>query len=183
MNKLFIDTHSEVITLGLLIDNTCTKKEIKSFKNGTEIIMPLLKELFDESKIDIENIDEVIVVNGPGSFTGTRIGLTIAKTIAYVLEKDIKTVSSLVCYLVSDESKCKMALIPDGKSYFLAYTDDNCETYNEIYVSKIDEYQSKYELVSNKIDLERIFAYSETIQTKNVHSVRANYIKKIGVEE
>ena len=47
--------------------------------------MPMIASIFDENNLDIKDLDKIIVVNGPGSFTGIRIGLSIAKTIAYAL--------------------------------------------------------------------------------------------------
>ena len=63
-------------------------------------MFPAIKELIDEQKLD-----EIIVVNGPGSFTGVRLGVTIAKTLAYTLNIPIKTISSLEVSSISNNAQ------------------------------------------------------------------------------
>ena len=86
MNTLFIDTHGEVVVLAIYRDEKLMKKkESKERKDHSTICMPLLVELLTESKLDIKDINDIVVVNAPGSFTGVRIGVTIAKTLAFTL--------------------------------------------------------------------------------------------------
>ena len=91
MNTLFIDTHLWDIIIILLHDGLVVKKEeVKNKKNNSEYIFPSIVKVIDGIKLD-----EIIVVNGPGSFTGVRLGVTIAKTLAYTLNIPIKVISSL----------------------------------------------------------------------------------------
>ena len=52
-------------------------------------IMSIIREGTEKSGISLADIDKIMVCTGPGSFTGIRIGVTIAKTIAWALKKDI----------------------------------------------------------------------------------------------
>lgn len=54
-----------------------------------------IHDALEEAKLNAEDIDKIMIVNGPGSFTGVRIGVTIAKVYAYLLNKDIICLSSL----------------------------------------------------------------------------------------
>lgn len=96
MRKLFIDTASSRIVLGLYEDGVM-RYEVNE-KNDNELsvrIFPMIDTLFQETNVEPKDIDEIDVVNGPGSFTGIRIGLTIAKTYAWALKKNIKVISEL----------------------------------------------------------------------------------------
>ena len=86
MYTLLIDTHMTNVTIIVYKDGKILKrKDIESKQSHSIITLPLLKSILNEINIDIKNIDEVAVVNGPGSFTGVRIGVTIAKTTSYCL--------------------------------------------------------------------------------------------------
>ena len=96
MRKLFIDTASHN-RIAAIIDN----EQIKSLKieqNGTDLsirMLPLIKETIDEASILPNDVDEIYVVNGPGSFTGIRVGVTIAKVYAWTLNKKIIPLNEL----------------------------------------------------------------------------------------
>ena len=102
---LFIDTHDELITIALKTKDDLYIKTKESEYSHSVYTMPMIAEIFDENNLDIKDLDKIIVVNGPGSFTGIRIGLSIAKTIAYALNIKINTISSLLAYLISSDIK------------------------------------------------------------------------------
>ena len=89
--NLFIDTHLNDVII-ILSENGRIKKEKKILneKQNSKIIMPLIKKMLGQEKPE-----SIIVVNGPGSFTGVRLGVTIAKTLAYTLQIPIYTITSL----------------------------------------------------------------------------------------
>ncbi|KZE39661.1 tRNA threonylcarbamoyladenosine biosynthesis protein TsaB [Bhargavaea cecembensis] len=57
--------------------------------------MPAVEQLFKRAGIRPADIDAIAVSEGPGSYTGVRIGVTIAKTLAWTLDKPLVGVSSL----------------------------------------------------------------------------------------
>lgn len=58
-------------------------------------LLPAVSEALKKSGLDIENIDIIAVTEGPGSFSGLRIGITTAKTLAYAANKKIVGVCTL----------------------------------------------------------------------------------------
>ena len=179
---LFIDTHDELITIALKTKDNLYIKTQESEYSHSIYTMPMIAAVFDENKIDIKDLEKIIVVNGPGSFTGIRIGLSSAKTIAYALNIKINTISSLMAYLISsDIKKDKMAIIEDNKGYYIAATDkDNNIILDEQYVT---ENNYNYTVVEHKLDIKKIINYLKDAESENPHFIKANYIKKIEVEK
>ena len=179
---LFIDTHDELITIALKNNEDLFIKTKVSEYAHSVYTMPMIEEVFKENNLNIKDLEKIIVVNGPGSFTGIRIGLSIAKTLAYALNISINTISSLTAYLVSNETNDnKKAVIEDNKGYYVSVFDkDNNPVVEETYCEE-DTYD--YPLVEEKLDVEKIIDYCKDMKSENPHFVKANYIKKIEVEK
>ena len=63
--------------------------------NHSNVIMKAVDSLFDLSGYTIKDVDKIAVTTGPGSFTGIRIGVAIAKGLAYSLKKPIIGINEL----------------------------------------------------------------------------------------
>jgi tRNA threonylcarbamoyl adenosine modification protein YeaZ len=177
---LFIDTHDELITVALKNNDDIYEKEKVSEYKHSVFTMPMIEELFKESNTDIKDVKKIIVVNGPGSFTGIRIGLSIAKTIAYALNIEINTISSLTAYLISnDNGKKRKAVIEDSKGYYISAFDENNKSIVDEYYSTEDDLDLP--CVPKKILVSKIIDYCDNMPSENPHHVKANYVKKIEV--
>ena len=91
-----IETSCDICSVSLLEDNNLIL-ELKdnSVKNHSESLMPLINRLFKETNSCLNDIDLFAVDNGPGSFTGIRIGLASIKAFCDVTNKPCIAVSSL----------------------------------------------------------------------------------------
>lgn len=179
---LFIDTHEELITVALKTKDNLYIKTKESEYSHSIYTMPMIASLFDDNNLDIKDLEKIIVVNGPGSFTGIRIGLSIAKTISYALNIPIKTISSLKAYLISSNlNENKMAVIEDNKGYYVcAFDKNNNEILEEQYIA---ENNYNYKEVDYKLDINKIIDYLKDKENENQYFIKANYIKKIEVEK
>ena len=179
---LFIDTHDELITIALKIKEKIYIKTKSSEYSHSIFVMPMIEEIFKENNLEIKDLESIIVVNGPGSFTGIRIGISIAKTIAYALKIKINTISSLTAYLISSEiNENKMAIVKDNKGFYIsAFDKDNNQIIEEQYR---EENNYDYKEVDYKLDINKIIEYCKLLESENPHFVKANYIKKIEVEK
>ena len=178
---LFIDTHDELITIALKNKENLFIKTQESEYSHSIYTMPMIESIFKENNLEIKDLEKIIVINGPGSFTGIRIGLSIAKTLAYALNIKINTISSLTAYLVSNNTNDnKKAVIEDNKGFYVSVFDkDNNVIVEETYTEE-DNYD--YQEVEKKLDVEKIIKYMGNKESENPHFVKANYIKKIEVE-
>lgn len=187
MYTLFISTFNELITIGLLKDGKQIDIiEKKSNRNHSEFTVPMIETILKNNNINTNYLNDIIVVNGPGSFTGVRIGVTIAKTLAYTLDISIKTITSLEAFAVSHDSKDnKLVNIADLKGKYVGYFNkDNEMLTNYIYLNnkeyeKYIEDKSKYIIKDNKLDLEKIYNYLKNKDNMNPHLVNPIYIKGI----
>ena len=181
--NLFIDTHLNDVVIILEKDGKILKQKIvKDEKQNSKIIMPSIKKLLSKQKPD-----SIIVVNGPGSFTGVRLGVTIAKTLAYTMEIPIRTITSLECMAVCLNDTSKIVGFSDNNGYYIGIFDENnalVGNYEYLSNSEFDEYSKKYEINTNvELDYESIISWSLKKDAINAHEVNPIYIKKIAVEK
>jgi tRNA threonylcarbamoyladenosine biosynthesis protein TsaB len=64
-------------------------------KDHASFLQPAIKKICEEASINLSSIDAVAVINGPGSYTGLRVGLASAKGICYVLQKPLILLNTL----------------------------------------------------------------------------------------
>ncbi len=203
MISLFIDTSTTTATIALYND----KKQILIIKedNMQDIsshIMPMLDKLFTSANIKINQINKIFVVNGPGSFTGLRIGVTIAKTMAWSLNIPVVPISSLeVLATTPFEGDYIIPFIDARRDYVFAgiYDKDLDTAFNDqyIHINTLLSYlidNKKYVSVGDKemkfinqikqnIDLDRIISKHLNDEGVNPHSLNPNYLKKTEAEE
>ena len=94
---LGIDTSTKICTCSIFdSENGIIAETILSVKkNHSNIVMQIIDNLFKISDLTINDIDKIAVAIGPGSFTGVRIALGIAKGLAMALNKPLIAVNEL----------------------------------------------------------------------------------------
>ncbi|WLV25164.1 tRNA (adenosine(37)-N6)-threonylcarbamoyltransferase complex dimerization subunit type 1 TsaB [Aciduricibacillus chroicocephali] len=96
MNILAMDTSNQTLGVALLRDGELIGSYITNVKKNHSVrLMPAVDDLMKEVGMEPEDLDQIVVANGPGSYTGVRIGVTTAKTLAWALNIPVKAVSSL----------------------------------------------------------------------------------------
>lgn len=117
MKILAIETSCDICSVSLLEDNNLIL-ELKdtSIESHSETLMPLIDRLFKETNLSLNDIDLLAVDNGPGSFTGIRIGLSTIKAFCDITKKPCVAVSSLeaLTYTVLDDD-CYICSMIDAK--------------------------------------------------------------------
>src|SRR5699024_5822129 len=96
MNMLAIDTSTQTMGVALMKNEKIVAETTLLNKiDHSSHVMAAIHELIFHAKRKAEELGEIVVTEGPGSYTGTRIGITTAKTLAWALDIPIKTISSL----------------------------------------------------------------------------------------
>lgn len=93
---LGIDTANTPLSVAIVKDGILLVEENTSMAiNHSLRAMPAVEEILAKANLTPSDIDRIAVAEGPGSYTGVRIGVTIAKTLAWTLEKPLIGISSL----------------------------------------------------------------------------------------
>lgn len=87
MKKIFIDTTSnkEVIVRLSIGDTVDEVRQEIQFNRG-QVVLPIVQDLLKKHSLTPKDLDEVEVNEGPGSFTGVRVGVSIANAISFALQ-------------------------------------------------------------------------------------------------
>lgn len=141
MKILSIDTASKICAVAILEDNKLIK-EIK-IDNGlthSEKLMPIIKQILDETNLSLKDIDLLICDKGPGSFTGIRIGVATIKAFTDSLQIPAIGISSLeaLTYNIKEEGLiCSLIDAKNSNVYFSLYElKDNTYNLIENYLSE-----------------------------------------------
>ena len=203
MRVLYIDTSSDYLYSGIVVDDKLVSSIKKKYeKDLSKEALPKIIELFDKASITPKDLDKIIVVNGPGSFTGIRIGITIAKTIAWALNINITPISGLTAMAIScNTNTYKMPLIDARRGYVYGaiYDKDNNKVIEDSHI-ELKELLDKskdldIEVITNNDlnvsikkesydpDILKIVKYYENSDGINPHLVNPIYLKKTEAEE
>lgn len=96
MVTVLLDSSNTNLSVGIARDNLLLDYvSYEAWQRQSEFMIVELNKLLEKHNIKKEEITDVIVAKGPGSYTGVRIAITIAKTIAVALNAKLYAVSSL----------------------------------------------------------------------------------------
>ena len=76
-------------------NKTIAYHHLEDYKKKTDILPSLYKEILEEANIKTKDIEEIYVVNGPGSFMGIRAGIVFSKTLALASNKKLFSIDNL----------------------------------------------------------------------------------------
>lgn len=195
MKYLFMNTATANLVVAILINGKIVYFYDKNDdKDTSSKIMPILDEAFKSANITIKEIDKIFVVNGPGSFTGIRVGLTIAKTIGYCLNIPVVPISSLEMMASGFDTNC-MCLIDARRGYVYAgsYDKDLRTLSDDCYVllSDLDLHGFKlvsfdsfdFDVTKPMIDVLKIVNKHFDDEGVNPHMLNPKYLKLTEAEE
>src|SRR6185295_11762906 len=86
MKILAVDTSTEICNVCILDGDLVAAEYVsKSPATHTERLLPAIQNLLSELKWEPQQLEGLAVINGPGSFTGLRIGLSVVKGLSFGL--------------------------------------------------------------------------------------------------
>ena len=126
MISLFLNTFSNYLNIVLIKHEKVLDEVYKKLdKDLSKEALSNIKEVIERNNLSPDNINEIIIARGPGSFTGLRVGTTIAKVFAYFKNIKLCSVSSLEVMATSTEGEIIVPLIDARRDYVYGAIYDN----------------------------------------------------------
>lgn len=123
MKLLALDTSTENCSLALWLDGQVLSKQTVAGQRHSELILPMLDELLAESGVSLGSLDGIAFGEGPGSFTGLRIGCGVAQGLALGADLPVLGISTLMALAEASGEQRVLACLDAriGEIYIAAY--------------------------------------------------------------
>lgn len=147
---LNIETSSPICSVCLSKDETVIDfREDRTGNSHAKILTVFIDELFKKNNISLSELDAVAVSAGPGSYTGLRIGTSVAKGLCYALNKPLISVPTLLALAVGIQKKTN-----DAVAYYMPVMDARrMDAYVAVYNSALEEiYLTSCVTLNDKFD-------------------------------
>lgn len=193
MKYLLIDSATATLVVAIVIDDKIAYYyNQKVGKDMSSSIMSVIDEAFKTVGIKPRELDKIFIANGPGSFTGIRVGLTVAKTMAWALNIPVISISSLEVIASTPSNQNNIAVIDARRGYVYAgvydvnlnsIMSDQHILFNDInQQGTVVSYDSYGEIKPN-IDILKVIKKHINDEAVNPHSLKPKYLKLTEAEE
>jgi tRNA threonylcarbamoyladenosine biosynthesis protein TsaB len=100
-------------------------------RTASERLVPIIRDLVSSANLSLQSLEAIAVVNGPGSFTGVRVGLSAAKGLSHALEVPLVAISRLavLAHLAQPPAGARVYAVLEagrGEFYVGVYQDGVC---------------------------------------------------------
>ena len=104
MLRLFMDTSNKYLYIAVVQNNNLLFEHIQPGNNNhSETLVKVLEDILKQQNITVDQIDEIYVGRGPGSYTGVRVACTVAKVLAFIKNKQLIVIVKLVVKLIAEK--------------------------------------------------------------------------------
>jgi len=190
MKTIIFDVSTQVMYVGYVKDDQLVDFSIRiAIRDHAKYLVDRIDQVIKRNKLTIDDIDQIIVGIGPGSYTGLRVAVMVAKMIGYARKIPIKTVSSLY-FLTSGYEGRVAALIDARRGYVFSAVYENGkallkddyrffkdlqenETYKKARTVFIDD--RTYEVSAKRI-------IEKAVDVSNIHDLIPKYLRKTEAE-
>lgn len=122
MFELLLDSSNKYLTVALAKDGVLYDSIFyEAWQRQSEVMVSEIDNILNRNKVAKEELNAIVVGVGPGSYTGVRISLTIAKVMAYSLKIKLYKVSSLSLLKHGNLPTICLFNARSGRSYFAVY--------------------------------------------------------------
>lgn len=181
---IYIDTHFVNLVLALFKGDKLLDKRVLDSNKHSENTIPLFSKLLEDNNVSVDDIRKIIVINGPGSFTGVRIGIVLAKILAYTKNIPVYAISYLQAMALNYDYSVIVG-IKDRNGVFVGEFNEYHELKKDYYyLSNSELKQFSLDIVlDEEVDLLKIYHYIEDKESEQPHLLKPLYVKKIDVKE
>ena len=189
--SLILDTSSKNLVVGIANEKVLKKTQYYAWQRQSEMTVQEINKLMNELEITFDDISEVVLTIGPGSYTGVRIAFTIGKMIALVKKIPIIQMSSLNA-LAGSKGRVMSVIDARGKRCYVGFYENGISVEKDgimkndeiIEYAKNNNYiltgevgvlgleEKEVDLVTNMYEVSKLIE-----KTYNVHEVKPTYLK------
>lgn len=160
MKNLIIDCSAGMV---LILDN---ENDIHSFidadeKKHTDELLLKLDNLLNENNIKIGEIDNICVFTGPGSFTGVRVAISVAKGLAIGTGAKVFTCSNFDAFSYGLSGKVIIVLEGFSNNVYIRKIDENCEQDSCVTIQELKEICAEYEVYATTEKMQNMLKSNE----------------------
>ena len=188
LKRLVIDSASKYLYIGLFSDLECLGKYYKAGNNDHSVqLMKEIERIFKSNNLSIADLDEIIIGIGPGSYTGLRIGVVIAKMFGWNNDIPVKTISSLALMAssyIGDKLIISEIDARRGNSFVGAYYNKGKGLIlaKEDIMTNLEEFKLSFDeeyilLSKGEMDLYSLLNSNLLKEVVDIHSLNPNYLR------
>ncbi|MGY3993109.1 tRNA (adenosine(37)-N6)-threonylcarbamoyltransferase complex dimerization subunit type 1 TsaB [Aeromonas veronii] len=160
---LAVDTATEACSAALLVGDKLFSRWEEAPRDHTRKILPMVQAVLEDAGISLSDLDAIAFGRGPGSFTGVRIGISVAQGLAFGAGVPLIGISTLA-------AMAQGAYRLDGAQQVLTAIDARM---NEVYFGR-------YELIDGRMQLVGDEVVSEPAALVDVHGKLAGPVTCVG---
>jgi len=147
MNFLSIDCSTDIGSLFVKVENKTFSKVLQSDKSNNDLLMKQILVFFKENKLELENMSQIFVNQGPGNFSGLRGSLATAKGISLSKNINLFGYNTFIwaCTKFFNKQNFIYSLIKFREKYFIKKFDKNLNSISRVEEINEDEIVKKYD--------------------------------------
>jgi len=190
MKRLLFDVSSSIMYVGYSKDDILMDFSIRiATRDHAKYLVDRIDQVLRRNKLKLEDLNEIIIGIGPGSYTGLRIAVMVGKMLAYTKNVKLKTVSSLFFMTSGYEGKVA-ALIDARRGYVFSAIYENGETiledgYRQFSLLKDEPLYQKARTIfidDKNYEVNPKLIAQKAVLVENVHDLIPNYLRRTEAE-
>ena len=138
---LAVDTATEACSAALLVGDKLFSRWAEAPRDHTRKILPMVQAVLEDAGISLSDLDAIAFGRGPGSFTGVRIGISVAQGLAFGAGVPLIGISTLA-------AMAQGAYRLDGAEQVLTAIDARM---NEVYFGRYELIDGRMQLVGDEV--------------------------------
>ncbi len=184
------DVSSNVMFIGYSKNKELVDYSIRiAQKDHAKYLVDRISQVLQRNKIKLTDLDEIIVGIGPGSYTGLRVAIMVAKMLGYTKKIPVKTISSLF-FMTSGYEQKTAALIDARRGYFFTLIHDKekiilKDTYIKYEELKaLPDYKDSQAILISDRDykVSAKLVIEQAVLVDDIHGLVPNYLRRTEAE-
>ncbi len=190
MKRLLFDVSTNVMYVGYSKDNILVDFSIRiAQRDHAKYLVDRIDQVLRRNKLKLDDIHEIIIGIGPGSYTGLRIAVMVGKMLAYTKHITLRTVSSLF-FMTSGYQGRIIAAMDARRGYVfsaiyengLVLLEDGYRKLSDIYEDKAIKGAQMVFINDRTFEICPKCIYEKSVVVEHIHDLIPNYLRETEAE-